>query len=72
MPKPYKLVTEAPDAEAVIDNIGGPCPFVLTATWKDGKLRIVVEQPKAGNPWPLHEFDVPLVEVANEDDGSAE
>ena len=60
-----KQVYEDPEKEAVIDNIGS-FPFILKAEWKDGKLRIVVEQPDAGAPWPKHEFECLLLDCKQE------
>jgi hypothetical protein len=66
---PTKVVADNGDSSALIDSIGSPTPFVLTATWSKGKLRIVVEQPQAGAPWPKHEFECPLVECSDGDEG---
>lgn len=68
----HKLVADAGDSSAIIDNIGAPNPFVLTASWSNGKLRIVVEQPQVGSCWPKHEFECPLVECADEDQGDSD
>jgi hypothetical protein len=63
-----KIVAEEGDWTAAIDNIGQPTPFLLTATWEKGKLRIVVEQPQVGPYWPKHEFECDLVECGGEED----
>lgn len=63
-----KVVADGGDASVLVDNIGAPTPFTVMLTWRDGKLRVVVEQPKAGNPWPMHEFECDLIECSDEDE----
>jgi len=62
------LVVEDPDNEVVVDNIGS-CPFAVTLKWDSskGKLSVCVEQPKVGNPWPIHNMEVPLIKIEAEE-----
>jgi len=61
-----KQVYESPDTRAVVDNIGD-FPFVATLTWGPKGLHIKVEQPQCGHPYPVSEFECPL--LAEEDEG---